>query len=437
MSKSLPLILIIFCIVLMPSMASAQNCSAAGALTAPAGGSVTTAGTLKVYNSTEEGPNSAAARTAVDLQDDAWRAGAISDNVGNAFLTYSDTTTPENLNAPLPQTFPLGGVLVSYDFRDFPNNYRTIAYPCTGDVIADANFRGTFLSKRQDMQTSPTSGVSTQAPRPASLHNPINQPLIYDEIEQSGRDNTINGLVFTFSNPIKGFGAWFGDVETRTDGSGVPLTVRFLDSAGGRIGDDVVIEPRAVQTGCGNSNVGCGNSVTRWIGFTDTNATARVKQIVFIIGYQGGSGSVNTQRFSFIGPTLPVTFTAAPVNISGKIMTAAGTGIRNARVTLQNLNGNDTLTTVTNTFGHYRFTGLPVGETYMISVSAKGYEFPSGTQVFTLLDELRDFNFFEGSAQSVAAPSTKSESLPAAKSKSRSKTLGETYKPAEILAPEF
>lgn len=422
---------------LLAQPAAAQNCSPDGALTAPAGGFVTTASTLRIYNSTEEGPNSAAARTAVDAQDDAWRAAAVSQNIGNSFITYSDTTTPENLSAPLPQSFNVGGVNVSYDFRDFPTNYRSISYPCTGDQIVDESLRRTFLSKRADMQTSPTSGISNEAPRPASLHNPNNQPLIYDEIEQPGRNTTINATVFTFSFPVKGFGAWFGDVETRTDGSGQPLTVRFLDASGNRIGEDVLIEPRAVQTGCGGSNAGCGNRVTRWIGFTDSNPTARVKQMVLIIGAQGTTTDVNSQRFAFIGPTIPVTFTAAPVGISGRVLSAAGIGIRNARITLQNMDGTGTRTTLSNAFGYYRFVDLPVGDTYMITVSAKGREFPSGTQVFTLLDELTEFNFVEGGAPRFAESLL---SAPAAKSKggkTNFRRVKETIDPTGIFPSEF
>lgn len=154
--------------------------------------------------------------------------------------------------------------------------------------------------------------TTQDAPRPASLYNASNQPLVYDEIEaanQPNRINTANAVLFTFSTPIKAFGAWFGDVETRTDGNngGVPAIVRFLDSSGNRIGSDVLIQPRTTsQSSCGDSNTGCGNEVTRWIGFTDTNAAARVKQMVVIVGYQGGNDSSwGDQRVSFIGQPFP------------------------------------------------------------------------------------------------------------------------------------
>lgn len=398
-SPLLVLTILFLCCLVMPTRA--QNCNPAGAQTVNAGSFVTTATTIKVYNSIENGPNSAAARNAVDLQDDAWRAGAVTDNVANDFITWSDTTTPQTLSATLPRTFNIAGVNIDYDFRDFPTNYRTATQPCTGSAISPNTLRRTFLSKRVDMQTSPTTGTTNEAPRPASLYNTTNQPLIYDEADfasggdadQGARDSTINGTVFTFSTEVSGFGAWFGDTESRTVGGGAPMTVRLLNAAGNRIGNDILIQPRADQSGCGDDNTGCGNRVTRWIGFTDTALTPQVKQMVVVIGYQGGSGSANTQRFSFIGPTLPVFFLAAPATVGGRVLTANGSGIKNARVTLRNLNGMGEQAATTNQFGYYEFSDVPVGESYIVTVSAKTATFSPSSQIITLQDNLSDLNF--------------------------------------------
>lgn len=402
-SPLLVLSILFFCCLVIPTRA--QNCNPAGAQTVAPGSFVTTGGTIKVYNSTEAGPNSAANRNAVDLQDDAWRNGAIADNVANDFITWSDTATAETLSATFPQVFNIAGVNINYNFRDFPTNYRTTTQPCTGAAIAPASLNRTFLSKRVDMQVSPTTGVTNEAPRPASLYatTAANRPIIYDEADfatggggadQGARDSTINGTLFTFSTPVSGFGAWFGDTETRTDGTGAPMTVRLLNSAGNRIGNDILIQPRTTtQTVCGDDNNGCGNRVTRWIGFTDTALTPQVKFMVVIIGYQGGGGSANTQRFSFIGPTLPVFFLAAPATVSGRVMTPIGSGIKNARVTMRSLSGTGEYTTVTNQFGYYEFPEVPVGESYIVNVSAKSHTFSPSSQVITLQDNLSDLNF--------------------------------------------
>jgi hypothetical protein len=395
MKNPLNFIGLMFVFCLLPATAvpvDAQNCAPGSEVTAPAGGTVTTASTLTVYNSQETGPNGAAARTTVDTYDDAWRSGVLSANLGTGFFTASNTVTPQStVSVPQTNVFNIFSLLISYDYRDLQTDFRTTARPCIGSQIATVGERVAFLSKNNAMQTV------QDAPRPASLYNTANQPLVYDEIEasnQPNRINTANAVLFTFSTPVKAFGAWFGDVETRTTGSGNPAVVRFLDSSGNRIGSNVLIQPRTTsQTGCGDSNVGCGNQTTRWIGFADTNATARVKQMILVVGYQGGGDSSwGDQRISFIGPTVPITTTAAGVNVGGRVANGKS-GVRNASVRLQSFDGSETRTVRTNSFGYYNFADVPAGTTYLVSVSAKGLTFLPDTRVFTLLDELTDVDF--------------------------------------------
>jgi CSLREA domain-containing protein len=84
--------------------------------------------------------------------------------------------------------------------------------------------------------------------------------------------------------------------------------------------------------------------------------------------------------------------TAANVSVSGRVVTANGSGISNAIVTLTDKHGN-TLTKRTNTFGNFRFDEIPVGETYIISVDSKRFRFDPASQVLTVSDELTDVNF--------------------------------------------
>jgi len=67
---------------------------------------------------------------------------------------------------------------------------------------------------------------------------------------------------------------------------------------------------------------------------------------------------------------------AAPnqAEISGRLLTAFGAGIPNARVTLTDTNG-QTRSIVSNGFGIYRFAGLQVGQTYTVSVKSKRWTF--------------------------------------------------------------
>jgi len=380
-----------FCLFLSP-LVQAQTCAIVPEVTASAGGTVAAATSLTVYNSTEAGPDGAAARTAVDAQDDTWRSGVLAVNPLATFNTWSDTTTAQGNSAlPVVNAFQISGINVTYDYRDFPTNFRTVAAPCIGTTIAAAGERVAFLAKTASMQGS------ENAPRPASLYNTANQPIIYDEIQagaQPGRAGTINAVSFAFSETVRAFGVWFGDSETRTDGVGNAMIVRLLDAGGNRIGSDVVIQPRAgSQTGCGNTNVGCGNQTTRWIGFHDTAALARVTQMIVITGWQGGSSTVGSQRLSFIGPTIPSAPTAASANLSGRVTTPNGRGIRNVRVSLQNSQGIDFRSAITGSFGYYQFMDIPVGSTYLVSVTAKRFVFDPNIRVITFLDELADVDF--------------------------------------------
>ncbi|MEO1132255.1 MAG: hypothetical protein AAFX40_06045, partial [Cyanobacteria bacterium J06639_1] len=110
-----------------------------------------------------------------------------------------------------------------------------------------------------------------------------------------------------------------GDLETRTI-DGTPATLRLLDASGNRIGSDIDIEPTTLISGsnppvavdqsqCGSTatNIGCGNSSTRWIGFVDSNTTARVKQVLVIVGDDDFGDTGNSEHLSFIGLNLAIT----------------------------------------------------------------------------------------------------------------------------------
>lgn len=91
-------------------------------------------------------------------------------------------------------------------------------------------------------------------------------------------------------------------------------------------------------------------------------------------------------NFTTVAPT------AANVNIGGQIKTANGNGIRNVVVVLTNPNG-ETKTATTSSFGYYRLTEVPVGETYILTVRSKRFSFLTERRIITLLEELTDVDF--------------------------------------------
>lgn len=95
----------------------------------------------------------------------------------------------------------------------------------------------------------------------------------------------------------------------------------------------------------------------------------------------------NTSEFSRCATLAP---TAASVSISGRVTTPEGRGLRGARVTLTDSQGN-TRTAMTTTFGYYRFEDVSAGETVVISVSSKQYLF--APQVVSVMEDLNELNF--------------------------------------------
>lgn len=90
--------------------------------------------------------------------------------------------------------------------------------------------------------------------------------------------------------------------------------------------------------------------------------------------------------------------TAASVAIGGRVLTETGGGLRNARVTLIDAQGNSR-TVLTKAFGYYRFAEVAAGQSVIVSVASKRYQFTA--QVVTVNQEIEDLNF------SVDLPETK------------------------------
>lgn len=83
---------------------------------------------------------------------------------------------------------------------------------------------------------------------------------------------------------------------------------------------------------------------------------------------------------------------AANASISGHVVAGKG-GLSNVIVTLSGGNLTQPISARTNNFGFYKFDNLPVGETYVLTVSSKKYVFTEPTQTVNLLDEITDADF--------------------------------------------
>lgn len=100
----------------------------------------------------------------------------------------------------------------------------------------------------------------------------------------------------------------------------------------------------------------------------------------------------NSAAVDNFGWELLVTPTAASVSVGGRVMTADGTGIGKTTVTITDSSGR-VYTTLSSPFGFYRFDNISVGDTYVISASAKGRQFEQPQQVVFVEDSTDGVNF--------------------------------------------
>ncbi len=91
-----------------------------------------------------------------------------------------------------------------------------------------------------------------------------------------------------------------------------------------------------------------------------------------------------------VGNLIP---TAANAEIGGQLVTASGEGIRNATVMISGGTLTAPVYVQTGTFGYYKFSNLPVGQTYVVTVISKRYTFANPSRVVNLLESVTDENF--------------------------------------------
>ena len=85
--------------------------------------------------------------------------------------------------------------------------------------------------------------------------------------------------------------------------------------------------------------------------------------------------------------------TAAGVSVSGRVQTASGAGIRNARVVVTGNTLPEPRVVTTGSFGYFSIDGLTAGETYVVTVNSQRYTFQTPARVYTLVDNIADADF--------------------------------------------
>jgi len=212
-------------------------------------------------------------------------------------------------------------------------------------------------------------------------------------------------------------GCDFGLVRYNTDGTldasfGSGGKVITPVRSGNDIANAVVIAPDGKIVAAGNSEASPGNndfalfrytssgapdfsfgsSGAAFVDFGGTDDFARGMVLdssarILVTGQADPSGQFSIARL--MGGSIT---TAATVEITGRVVTATGRGIRNAIVTMTDSFGNAKIVR-TNMFGFFRFDDVRVGNNVIMTVSAKAYSFDQPMMVLNVQDTISDLQF--------------------------------------------
>lgn len=158
---------------------------------------------------------------------------------------------------------------------------------------------------------------------------------------------------------------------------GSVFLILFYTVSFGQTGDVFEIEQAVIASG-GEQNASAGG-----FSLDSTIGQAAAGQVL------SGKPFTITSGFWTFTPLVP---TAAQVTVGGRVRTSGGRGIRNVYVTISNTKG-ESRTTFTGMFGHFKFEGITVGETYFISVASKRFVFSQSMQVLFITEDIGDINF--------------------------------------------
>lgn len=210
---------------------------------------------------------------------------------------------------------------------------------------------------------------------------PGQQVLVAIELDAQGDENSfgfsVNYDPTKLSNPSVSLGA---------DTQGTTLITNTLQT--GKVGVLIGLTPgTSIQTGVRQLVV---------IRFSVLNVPSGQTPITFNdnpIGREVVDSNVNVLETNYADGIVTIMgTTAAAVTVGGQITDVNSYGVSKATVTITNMSG-ETQMVLTNPFGYYQFTDIEVGETYILTVSAKRYRFNPGTRMLTIMEESNQINF--------------------------------------------
>ena len=108
-------------------------------------------------------------------------------------------------------------------------------------------------------------------------------------------------------------------------------------------------------------------------------------QVRSVIGLVGGTPDIGADEV--LNPL------AADGSISGRVMAADGTGIRNAVITITGGNLTQPIVIKSSAFGYYNVDGLELGSTYVVTINSKRFVFANPSVVVSLQESVSELDF--------------------------------------------
>lgn len=266
---------------------------------------------------------------------------------------------------------PAQTVLVNYDFAS-----AVAGTPCTASPLTTtAGVTSTFTTGGTGGGTCTTpAGTAATAP-PAFVANAANQSVSltsfaagssnFFQFQLSGVGNYMDYMLF-FQSQRSGTGPVNVDIQYSTNGT----TFTTFQTV----------------------NPGNGVFAAFNIDLSAVSAIENQPTVYFRILGTGGTGAAGTFRIdNFQVQAMGVS--AASVTVSGRVTNASGYGIGNAVVSISGGTLTEPVFARTNPFGYYTFDGIEVGETYILSVAAKGRTFNPPSRALNVQEDVTSADF--------------------------------------------
>jgi hypothetical protein len=257
---------------------------------------------------------------------------------------------------------------VNFSNIQVPTNGTALTYPSTINVTGGPLTVGSMRVTLFDVVHFSSEGLEVLLVGPGGVK--------YVLMADAGGTGSINGATLTFTDAAS-------SVITTA-----PVTGNYLTTTCGTSGPFPAPAPAGpyVEPGCSVSRP-TASTLSGAFGLTIANGTWSLyvrDDGTDPLAPEGLAGEIGGWGLELLPPT------AAGVEVSGRVLTPDGRGLRNATVTMTDVNG-VTRTAVTSSFGYYRFEGVPVGDTFVMTVNSRLYRFTP--RLVNVKDTLTDVDF--------------------------------------------